>query len=178
MASKKLPYKDLTGDRYGQLVVLGYADFDGTKHRWRVKCSCGTETVARGNSLRSGISTSCGCRKRGAGAENLTTHGLSQTRAHGIWKAAKQRCFNPNAHNYRHYGGRGITMCDRWRDSFQAFFDDMGECPPSLTLERIDNEGNYAPGNCRWATQAEQTLNTRRSIRRPNDPHTPAPATA
>lgn len=131
-------------------------------HEWECQCVCGAVCRVAGPLLRSGNTKSCGCRKQRN--KPLLTHGLTHTRAHGIWKAAKQRCFNANAHNFRHYGGRGITMCDRWRDSFQAFFDDMGECPPGLSLERIDHNGNYEPGNCRWATQAEQVRNTRRNI--------------
>jgi len=111
-----------------------------------------------------GITKSCGCLKKLAGKRNLTTHGLTNTRAHGIWRAAKSRCFNPNASNYRHYGGRGITMCDRWKNDFSAFFQDMGECPPGMSLERINHNGDYTPQNCRWATQAEQVRNTRRNV--------------
>lgn len=156
------PRIDITGHRYAEVVVIAHHGLRAQKHEWLCRCDCGTEFVTRANSLRSGITKSCGCRK--TRNKPLLTHGLSHTRAHGIWKAAKQRCFNPNAHNYRHYGGRGITMCDRWATSFEAFFSDMGECPPGLSLERIDHEGDYEPGNCRWATQAEQVRNTRRNV--------------
>ena len=171
----KKPIRDLTGQRFTRLTVTGPFGRRGTKVAWNTVCDCGVTGVATSNALRTGNTKSCGCLKALAG-KHLVTHGLTATRSHGIWKAAKQRCFNANAHNYKHYGGRGITMCARWCDSFQAFFDDMGECPPGLSLERIDNEGNYEPGNCRWATQAEQVQNTRRAIRRRADLQTRVPA--
>lgn len=88
------------------------------------------------------------------------------TRTHRIWMGMKDRCLNPNKREFGHYGGRGIQVCDRWH-KFESFFADMGECPQGRTLERIDNDGHYEPGNCRWATQAEQLRNTRRSRRIP-----------
>lgn len=115
-----------------------------------------------GNALRTGNTKSCGCAK--STSSSLRTHGLSQTRAYGIWKAAKQRCFDPNAENYKHYGGRGISMDPDWAADFEVFWNDMGECPPGHTLEREDFNGDYEPGNCRWATQAEQTRNTSRNV--------------
>lgn len=87
------------------------------------------------------------------------THGLSHTLTYRRWKAMRQRCLDPRAQNYAHYGGAGVTICDRWRDSFSAFLADMGECPPALTLDRQDNARGYEPGNCRWATRATQTRN-------------------
>lgn len=159
----KKPVTNLIGRRFAMLEVVSYAGFAGRSHRWNVKCDCGGASVVAGSAFTSGNTKSCGCQKGAGGRKSLTTHGLTATRAHGIWKAAKSRCFNPNASNYRHYGGRGITMCDRWRESFQAFYDEMGECPPGLSLERIDANGDYGPGNCRWATQAEQVRNTGRN---------------
>ena len=90
------------------------------------------------------------------------THGLRRTPTYEIWATAKQRCFNPNNQRYRLYGARGITMCERWRNSFQAFYEDMGPRPEGMSLDRINNDGNYEPGNCRWATQQQQVDNSRR----------------
>lgn len=158
--------QDLIGQRFGLLTVTSAA----SRHpktgqtRWAADCDCGRQTVALTITLRSGGTRSCGCRKRMAGAAHLTTHGLSKTRAHGCWKAAKQRCFDPAASNYKHYGGRGITMAPLWAADFAAFYAELGECPPGFTLDRIDVAKNYEPGNCRWATQGQQVRNTRRNV--------------
>jgi len=93
---------------------------------------------------------------------SLPTHGRSYTREYDSWKHAKQRCFNPNDHAYHWYGARGITMCDEWKNSFEAFFRDMGPCPEGRSLDRRDNNLGYFAGNCRWATRTEQTNNRRR----------------
>ena len=93
-----------------------------------------------------------------------TRHGKYRTREYNAWSLAKGRCFNPSDLRFPHYGARGITMCDRWRYSFQAFADDMGPCPTGYTLDRIDNDGNYEPGNCRWATRSTQARNTQKAI--------------
>lgn len=170
----KKPIIDLTGQQFERLVVVSCAGRIGRRYHWNCVCDCGTEHVVVGDALKAGLTRSCGCLKRDVSKARAkpkppkvyvrVLHGLSKTRAHAIWKAAKQRCFDPNAHNYRHYGGRGITMCDRWRHDFSAFFADMGECPPGMSLERINHNGHYEPGNCRWATQSEQVRNTRRNI--------------
>lgn len=94
-------------------------------------------------------------------AEARTTHGMTGTRTYRSWESMKRRCLNPNERAFPNYGGRGITVCERWLASFENFFADMGECPPGLTLDRRNNDGNYEPGNCRWATYSEQARNRR-----------------
>jgi hypothetical protein len=152
---------DLTGQRFGKLFVTGYAG-RGYKRSslWHVRCDCGTEKTASSTYLRHHNLMSCGC---GIGAP---THGASRrggkmTSEYRIWQNMKGRCSNSNMGHFRHYGGRGIKVCDRWMD-FQNFIDDMGQ-RPSLghSLDRMDNDGDYEPGNCRWATATEQGANTR-----------------
>lgn len=125
------------------------------------KCVCGiTKNVNRYN-LINGKSVSCGCTKDRS--TPVTKHGLSKTRAYRTWKAIKARCYRKSHSDYPRYGGRGIKVCDRWKNSFQEFYNDMGERPEGASIDRIDVDGNYSPENCQWATQTQQMRNTRRS---------------
>lgn len=152
-------FKDLTGKRFHRLVVIGYVG----KSRWRCRCDCGTIKVVRADCLKDHTTVSCGCYNREVVAKRETTHGMSKSRVYRIWDAMKSRCENPKNSKYRYYGGRGIKVCKRWSRSFEAFYQDMGEPPtPQYSIDRIDNDGDYEPGNCRWATMTEQNRNKRK----------------
>lgn len=156
-----MPLKDLTGKRFGRLTVIGRVP----KFEWRCVCDCGTERVIHRSRLLSGSSKSCGCLRRELRRAAMTTHGQRSTREYRVWGGMKNRCFNANNKNFGSYGARGITVCERWRDSFAAFLEDMGR-PPSAShqIDRINNDGNYEPGNCRWAMPAENSRNRRSTV--------------
>lgn len=150
---------DLTGQRFGKIVVIGPAGVPTQTGGfvWRCRCDCGNETSVPSGHLRCGATKSCGCGVFVV-AGSQRTHGQSKTRTYRIWKAMRKRCQNPNDIGFYRYGGRGISVCDRWSE-FENFLADMGECPPRRSIDRKDGNGNYEPSNCRWATSYEQVRN-------------------
>ena len=155
---------DLTGQRFGRLTVV---ERTGTSKNgnalWACRCDCGNVAVVRGASLKNGITRSCGCLIAESTKDRNTTHGLRKTRLYHVWANMKDRCLNPNTPSYSYYGGRGITICDEWRDDFQAFYDwaMANGHRDDLSIDRIDNDKGYNPDNCRWATHSEQMHNRR-----------------
>jgi hypothetical protein len=149
---------DLRGRTFGRWRVLSYAG----RYRWSCVCSCGTRRVVDGSNLRRGQSKSCSCRQRELTKARATTHGMTKAREYISWQHMKARCFDPQHHAYDNYGGRGITVYERWANSFEEFFADTGTRPAGCSLDRIDNDGNYEPGNVRWATAKQQIQNQRR----------------
>lgn len=163
------PVKDLSGFRCGRLVVQSFAEKRGQHRYWKCLCNCGNEKVIREDALRGRRpSLSCGCLQAEKAVELgrrcLTTHGLCDRPESVIWHGLTSRCFSPNNAAFDRYGGRGITVCERWRGpyGFANFLSDMGPRPsPAHSIERIDNNGNYEPTNCVWATSVQQGRNKR-----------------
>lgn len=155
---------DLTGDGYGRLTVLSEGARRGESRTWVCRCDCGTETIVWQCALRTGNTKSCGCAHIERARSLHRTHGLSKLPEYSIWIGMIQRCENPNADMYHLYGGRGIRVCREWRNDFARFFADMGPRPTKRhSIERNDSDKNYEPKNCRWATPAEQSRNTKKN---------------
>src|SRR5262249_15497270 len=169
---------NLIGQRFGRWSVLGLCP---ERHRcggatylcWLCRCACGVERVLVGTSLRQGKTRSCGCLLREEVAKRATRHGHCRggktTSIYGRWKSMMQRCFNPNNPQYSNYGGRDITVHERWFD-FENYYTDVGDPPPGMSLDRINNDGDYQPWNWQWATQSMQNYNQRRSLKKADKP--------
>ena len=156
-------FVDFINQRFGRLVVIEKTDKrSGTNVIWKCKCDCGNEVFVSSSNLRSGHTQSCGCLQKERVSKAKTTHGMRFTSEYYSWNNMKARCYNPNYKHYKDYGGRGITICDRWRDSFENFLEDMGSKPSNKhSIDRIDVNGNYDPENCKWSTSQEQARNKR-----------------
>src|SRR5215208_719069 len=162
--------KSLLGIRFSKLVVVGYAGPAGHGHAWLCQCDCGNRTTVRGCNLAKQKPTkSCGCHRREEIGDRTRKHGEGNvfrtvTTEYRTWQSLKGRCLNPNNHSYLDYGGRGISVCDRWLSSYENFLADMGRKPGAgYSIDRIDNNGNYEPSNCRWASNSTQVRNSRKA---------------
>ena len=157
--------KDLSNERFGKLLVIEPVGKTPNRHIiWRCICDCGNELRTASTHLLSGHTTSCGCYLNNIRGKATITHGKSKSSTYKVWCEIIERTSNPNSKKYERYGGKGITICQRWRDSFEAFLEDMGERPKGTSIDRINNLGNYEPGNCRWADHKTQCRNRSSNI--------------
>jgi hypothetical protein len=165
---RRIPVQELIGKRYHKLILLNEVEPEiypngEKKRRFRCQCDCGNITEARMSDMRSGRTNSCGCFRDEKIATVTYSHGLHDTVLYSRWKGMKKRCYNKNHKQFRDWGGRGIKVCEEWKEDFRVFYDwaiNYG-FRKDLHLDRIDNNGNYEPGNCRFVTQAENNRNQR-----------------
>lgn len=159
---KRIEFRlELSGKVFGRWTVIDFShkNIRGEMY-WNCICECGKQRPVSSNGLTRGKSVSCGCFHK----ERVTTHGMTKTKTFKSWESMKQRCTNEKSPDYHRYGARGISICERWVNSFENFLSDMGERPEGLTLDRIDVNGNYEPTNCKWSTLSEQNKNQRRYL--------------
>lgn len=165
MGSSRKP-EDMTGKRFGRLVVIGQVPNPNrttkeVKFLWKCLCDCGNETITRASNLRGGDTKSCGCiltEMRRSSGRKKKKHGMAGSKMYLAWYQMLMRCRNKNSISYKNYGGRGIKVCERWQE-FKNFYEDMGDRPEGMSLDRIDVNGDYEPSNCRWASKKEQYHN-------------------
>lgn len=164
-------FVDLTGQKFGKLKVLGQAGKDKWGNfRWLCRCECGQEKIICGTDLKSGKTKSCGCLRKEVTIKRSTKNGhnikIETSRIYDSWRNMIQRCTNPNRNDYKNYGGRGITVCERWsgENGFIHFLEDMGERPKGCSIDRINNNKGYCKENCRWVTPTQQARNTQKNL--------------
>ena len=164
-----MSFQDLTGMTFGRLTVIERAEnYKRKQAQWRCRCECGNEIITTTAHLKSGHTSSCGCLNRERASQRLKKHGLRQTKTYVAWAGAKDRCYNPNCEHYDCYGGRGIKMFEFWINNFQSFYDYVSLLEnfdkAGYSLDRIDVNGDYVPGNLRWVNQRTQCRNKRTNV--------------
>lgn len=172
--SDKCDPMSIIGMRFGRVVVKEFTgDARHGKRIYKALCDCGNETTIRATSAGVALKTSCGCLAKDGVTDRNYKHGGRNVREYNTWRGMKKRCYLPSCKDYKNYGARGIFVCDRWRDNFANFLEDMGKRPDGMSLDRIDNNGPYSPENCRWADITTQLSNRRGGIGMPIQPSTP-----
>jgi hypothetical protein len=163
MQSRNFNFVDIAGQRFGRLVVTEFSGIVNGRAHWVCLCDCGKTEIINGKNLRRGLTKSCGCLQSERARANVLTHNKHDSKVYHVYYGMKSRCLNTNNAAYNRYGGRGIVICDRWLESFENFYADMGDCPDGCSIDRIDNDAGYSPDNCRWVTVDIQNRNTRQN---------------
>lgn len=154
---------NLTGKKFCRLTAVKLIEEHGKRVHYECVCDCGNTTKSSAGNLRSGRALSCGCLRADRTREARRKHGMTGTVIYRVWRNMIERCGRPSNTHYASYGGRGISVCERWQE-FANFFSDMGDCPAGMLIDRKDNDGNYCKDNCRWVTKTESANNKRNTV--------------